>query len=142
MVAQSMNADSILSAVRQAGIPLIGVRILDPLDASTWKLFGPLTEDQRTQAIAIIVGLLAAPTSLKPLISKINFLRLLKPAEYAAFIAGGTTDPILLHGQALLDAAIVLTPTEPSFVQQLAYCVTKGILTPARAAAIVAGMQG
>lgn len=137
------TAADILQALQAAGLQIIGVTILDAADPATWT-FTPdtLTAEQRRAAIAVVQTSLQPPPPPPIAITKIAFLRLLQPAEYAAFVNGAATDSMLLYGKALLDAAFTMTPTEPSFLQMLAYCVAKGIFTAPRAAAIVAAMNG
>lgn len=136
-----MDAQRLLLLVQPFGIT--GLSIPDVADPATWTFTPPtLTAEQRAAATAAVQSALQPTPPLPIAITKIAFLRLLSPAEYAAFVSGAATDPMLLYGKALLDAAFTMTPTEPSFLQMLAYCVGKGIFSAPRAAAIVAAMNG
>lgn len=140
MAALASDAAALLEAVRQFGVT--GLSIPNPDDPSTWT-FHPaeLSPDQIAAATAALVALLVPPAPPAVLVSKLAFLRLLLPGEWAAFTTGAETDPMLKYAMALLDAAVYLTPTEPTFVQMVTYCVAVGVFTQERAAALVAGMQ-
>lgn len=134
------TAETMLLALTTAGLPVTGFTIRDVDDPDTWTFYGPdVTPEHATAAVAIIEQQLH-PAPAQPQLSKLAFLRLLQPDEYAAFARGADTDAVLLYGKALLDAALTMTATEPSFLQMLQYCVGKGIFSPDRAAAIVKGM--
>lgn len=134
-----MDARALLAALQDAGIPAKGLTILDVADSSTWTFDGALNKEQIAAAIVIVRSLLN-PLPKTPQLSKLAFLLLLDPKEYAAFIAGTQTDSMLCYAKALLDAALTLSPTQPTFQSMLAYCTSVGIFTPDRAAAVVAAM--
>lgn len=135
-----MDAQGLIEALRAAGLPVKGLKILDPADPSTWAFVG-LDDGQTAKAIALVTELLKPPPQPPdPGISLLQFLRLLLPEEYAEFVHGGDTDPMLLYAKALLEAAPTIHATDPDFQQMLAYCVGTGKLTQARADEIVAAM--
>lgn len=136
-----MDAKALLDIVRPFGVT--GLTVPDVDAPRTWVLTGKdLSPEQIAGAKAALRAALRPQPPPTPTITKIAFLRLLQPAEYAAFVNGAASDPMLLFGKALLDAALTLSSTEPSFVQMLTYCVGVKIFTQARAAAIVAAMEG
>lgn len=137
----AMDAPGLLAIAKPFGVT--GLSLVDVADPSTWVLTGKaLSPEQIAGAKAAIAAALRPEPPPTPTISKLAFLRLLQPTEYAAFIRGADLDPMLLYGKALLDAALTLSSTEPSFVQMLQYCVAVKIFPPDRAAAIVAAMEG
>lgn len=46
-----MTADRILEALKATGLPVLGVRVGDLTDPTTWTFDGPLTEVERAAAI-------------------------------------------------------------------------------------------
>jgi hypothetical protein len=139
-----MNADLLLLALRASNARIGGVHIGDPVDVASWRFDAtpPLSPEETAAAEAVARGILF-PTPSSATISKLDFLRILTPAEYADVrtrAAGG--DATLTYALALLDASFQLTATERTFQQMLAYCVSVGVFSPDRAAAIVAAMLG
>jgi hypothetical protein len=146
-----VDAVQILAAVQAAVPAVVSVRIGDLADASTWQFVvaGPIVNGKptlvpaddkiRERAIAAVKTLLAPS---RPTISKLDFLRLLAPTEYADVVAKARAgDFTLTYALALLDASFQLSPDEPTFIQMLAYCVSIGVFTPGRAGQIIAAMQ-
>jgi len=143
-----MTADQILTALAAAGLSIVSVHIGDPANPETWTFFAPGTrevvpvDDATRQRAVTVVRQVFAPVSSTPVVSKLAFLRLITPAEYnAVVLLARQGDATLTYALALLDSSFQLTPTEPTFVQMLAYCVAVGVFSQARADAIVAAMS-
>jgi hypothetical protein len=90
---------------------------------------------------AVLSFELPPPPQMGPL-TKLDFLRLLTPAEVVAFVTGAVTDPTLTYAKAMLDATLTISADDPIFVQMLTYSVTQGVLTQERATMIVAQLKG
>lgn len=142
----SLSPDELLLLLRTNGVPVAHMFLENPADPSTWVLQADggagelvdLSPDARAHAIALLQAQLGPG---KPTVSKLNFLKLLTPAEWGDIKARAAAgDATLTYALALLDASFQLTPTEPTFQQMLAYCVTVGVFTSPRATAIVAAM--
>lgn len=128
-----MTAQQLLALVTPLGVT--GLSMPDLADPSSWTFTGEVD----TVAVRAVLA-----NALRPLsagVSKLAFLKLLTPAEYASLVLGAQAgDVTLIYAKALLDAAVTLTPTEPNFQAMLAYCVSRTILTADRAAALVEAM--
>lgn len=129
-----MTAQQLLALVAPLGVT--GLSMPDLADASTWTFTGDCNAD----TVRAVLAYALLPPSV-PGISKFAFLKLLTPAEYGALAMGALNgDTTLIYAKALLDAAVTMTPTEPTFQAMLAYCVSTAILTADRAAALVEAM--
>jgi Arc/MetJ family transcription regulator len=141
------------AALRAANLRIAGVSIPTATvsDRSTWRIDwrgDPSAEDRL--AASIIVATLDVtsedppviappPTPTRPApVRKIDFLRLLLPGEYAAFVRLGQTDETMAFAQALFAAAPELRLDDALFVSLMQAVVFGGVLTPERAAAVLA----
>lgn len=144
----ALSADQVLAVLQANGLPVVHVDIGDFSDSTTWVFQVGQGVDQpnidldplrRAKAITAIQALLAPP---KPIVSKLNFLKILTSAEYAQLTTKAQTDTTLAYALALLDASFQLSPHEATFQQMLNYAVSVGVFTQARATAIVVAMGG
>jgi hypothetical protein len=136
-------------ALRAAAVPIDGVSIGDPTDRTTWRIdFArrATAQDRLTAAIVLATFDVSDPPPapvVRPLtpVRKVDFLRLLLPGEYAAFVrAGEAGDDTLLYARALFEAAPELKLDDPTFLELLQAVIAKGVLTSERAAAILAAL--
>lgn len=62
-----VDAGACLAALQAAGLPVVGVRLLDPADSSTWSFDGvDVTPAAAAQARALLSALLTQPTIEEP----------------------------------------------------------------------------
>jgi len=136
-------------ALRAAGVPIDNVSIGDSADRRTWRIDfarGATEQDRLTAAIVVATLDIAEPPPVPVVrprlpVRKVDFLRLLTATEYATFLrAGDAGDDTLLFAHALFQAAPELHLDDPLFVSLLQAVVDKGVLTPERAAAILAAL--
>jgi hypothetical protein len=104
----------------------------------------PLTERWDGQAIrpatpAEIKYYRQAVLGQQRIVSKVAFLKLLTPSEYATMFT--VTDPVLSHGVAIFQAASEIDLLDPTVEYLLNYCVQVNALTQARKDELWAGMQ-
>lgn len=122
-----------------------GRLIIDVTDLPSASIGDTVTVSDPTATLLIagpgvVFAKSVAVTRGKP-VSRMAFMRILTPAEYAAFVAAGATDPIMTYAKAMLDASVSLSSDETTFRQVLGHSVQIGIFSQARADAIVAAMN-
>lgn len=82
-----------------------------------------------------------APVVAPKQISKVDFLRLIQPTEFAAMQnAAKNGDVMMMYGLEILSSARYIDPADPLLAQLVGYAVSQNILSPERRDAITAGL--
>lgn len=140
----TLTAQQLLDIAIATDVPVIGMSLPDPGDASTWT-FQPddLSDAGRATVLQALLLALNPPAPIpvsSSRVSKTAFLGLLTPALYKAWAT--STDPVLMYGKALFDADTTVDITNPAIAAVFAQAQALALIDPATAAAIEQAIAG